>query len=62
MPKMAPSKLKTKTIGMFNTNKRAMDTMTNFCSWRFFILWGCNNKYMKKAVLQNEVPLFIIIN
>ena len=39
-----------------------MDTMTNFCSWRFFILWGCNNKYMKKAVLQNEVPLFIIIN
>ena len=59
---MDSSILKTNNKGTFRINNRPMDSIINFCSWRFFIFIGWNYKYMKKAVLQSEALPFTIIN
>lgn len=59
---MDPSILKTNNKGTFKINNKPTDRIINFCSWRFFILFGWNHKYMKNAVLQNGALHFTVIN
>ncbi len=61
MPKNAPSILKTHKNGTLRSSSMLIDRMINFCSCRFFMVLGCYDKYMKKAVLQEVALLFSIV-